>query len=178
MSTTSLLSSVLERTTTETLIRKRDGRIVTWDLKRVIRAIALAFHDVRTNNGPKTANDAQYGLSYPDYVKVLTIANHVYNVIQARYFSQSVQPTIEQIQDVVEISLMAEAEYEVAKAFMLYRARRNVSRLTRYDPRIISDYIITAKYVRYLTDKKRRETLDEAVDRVLQIVSALQGSAG
>lgn len=168
MTAATSLNSVLERTSVDRTIRKRDGRVVAWDTSRVLRAVAFAFHDVRHGTEPKADIEAQYfGLDLPDYSKVITIANRVERVINARYFLSGVQPTIEQIQDVVEISIISEAEYEVARAFMVYRMRRNESRLTHYDPSVISDYVITAKYMRHLKDLKRRETLDEAVDRVL-----------
>lgn len=169
---TSALSSVLERTAhaTDRTVFKRDGRVVPWDNQRVVRAVALAFHDVRTNTTVNPHQDSplnMYGLELADWSKVLAIANRVEQVITAKYYMQSHQPTIEQIQDVVELTLMAEGEFEVARSYVKYRAFRNRERLVRYDPAVVSDYVITAKYMRYLEDKKRRETLDEATDRVL-----------
>ena len=163
----SALGSVLERTKIDRSIRKRDGRTVSWDTSRVLRAIALAYHDVRHGGDSNYVEDQYYGLDLTDYTKVVTVANRVERAMNARYFMQGSHPSIEQIQDAVEFSLLSEGEYEVARAFMLYRLRRAENRLVHYDSSAISEYTITAKYMRHLPELKRRETLDEAVDRVL-----------
>lgn len=167
MTSISNTASVLERTVLDRSIRKRDGRVVEWNTDKVIRAVALGFHDARYGNIDKYCQDRTFGLHLSDVVKVMAIADKVERVVNARYFKMGIQPGIEQIQDVVEFTLISENEYEVAKAYMLYRMHRNENRLTHYDSSVISDYIITAKYMRHLEDLRRRETLDEAVDRVL-----------
>lgn len=153
----------------EHMVIKRDGRIVPWDLQRVIRAVALSFFDVRYGDGDNPfKNDLgkMYGLDTDPYMKSVSIGRRAENLIDLKYYHQGVTPTIEQIQDMVEIAIMTEGEYEVARNYVLYRARRSEMRMQRYDPQVMQDYVRTAKYMRYREDLHRRETLDEAVDRV------------
>ena len=76
--------------------------------------------------------------------------------------------TVEQIQDAVEVALMRAQEYEVAKAFILFRQRRADDRAASRapDPSAIAQYIEVSKYARHRPDLRRRETRDETVDRV------------
>lgn len=79
--------------------------------------------------------------------------------------------TVEQIQDAVEVALMKFREYAVAKAYILYRAKRQELRQARLtpDPRAVSDYIHLSKYARYLPDAQRRELYAETVTRVREM---------
>ena len=56
----------------------------------------------------------------------------------------------------------------VAKAYILYRSKREGLRASRLHPdkNAIADYMHPAKYARYLPEKKRRETFLESVARV------------
>jgi ribonucleoside-diphosphate reductase alpha chain len=61
----------------ERLVAKRDGSRVRFDLNKVTRAIALAFHEVRTDNAPNSYRDdalACYGLQSSDFAEVTRIA--------------------------------------------------------------------------------------------------------
>jgi ribonucleoside-triphosphate reductase (thioredoxin) len=77
---------------------------------------------------------------------------------------------VETVQDAVEIALMRQKQYDIAKAFILYRHQRSEARLQRIqktpDGKAISNYIHAGKYARYIPDLKRRETYLETVDRV------------
>lgn len=75
---------------------------------------------------------------------------------------------VEQIQDTVEIALMRAKKYQVAKAYILYRQRRNEARAARRAPdaAAVSGYIHASKYARYLPELQRREVFDETVARV------------
>lgn len=90
--------------------------------------------------------------------------------------------TVEQIQDAVEKGLMEAGAHEVAKAYILFRAKRSEQRASRYiseeeraavaESRAVFktdlEYFQMAdKYARWLDDKKRRETWTEIVDRVV-----------
>lgn len=75
---------------------------------------------------------------------------------------------VENVQDIIEISLMRNKAFDVAKAYILYREKRTELRKARQsvDPKIVSDYIHASKYARYLSELKRRESYHETVTRV------------
>lgn len=77
---------------------------------------------------------------------------------------------VEDVQNAVEIALMRQHQFDVARAFILYRHERERARLGRTsktpDPKAISDYIHAGKYARYLPAKKRREVFAETVARI------------
>jgi ribonucleoside-diphosphate reductase alpha chain len=75
--------------------------------------------------------------------------------------------TVEEIQDIVEISLMR-YNYKIAKEFILYREERRKARQKRKlaDPQALADYIHVSKYARHIPFLMRRETFDETVTRV------------
>lgn len=77
---------------------------------------------------------------------------------------------VEDVQDAVETALMRQGQFEVAKAYILYRHQREQVRQERTtktpDPKAISDYIHAGKYARYLPEKRRREVYPETVARI------------
>lgn len=81
-------------------IKKRDGRLVNFDITKIEHAIQKAFEEQnQTADYAKLANDA---------VSTITSTN----------------PTVEEIQDAVEKTLMTENYPNVAKAYILYRDER------------------------------------------------------
>jgi ribonucleoside-diphosphate reductase alpha chain len=150
------------------LVLKRDGTRVRFDLNKVTRAIALAFHEVRTDNAPNSYRDdalACYGLQSSDFAEVTRIAAGVSQMLELQY-RDGRHPTIEQVQDAVEKGIAASGHWEVARAYMLYRARHAERRLTHYTNNGLSDYIAMAKYARYRPELGRREIYTEGVERV------------
>jgi len=87
-------------------IRKRDGKIVQFDSEKIAAAIAKAFRAVGDDPGTTPAK-----LS----CKVVDAAE--------QQFQKSV-PGVEDIQDIVERTLIEEGYAEAAKAYILYRQRR------------------------------------------------------
>ena len=150
------------------LVAKRDGTRVRFDLNKVTRAIALAFHEVRTDNAANPYRDdmlACYGLQSVDFAEVTRIAAGVSQMLELHY-RDGRHPTIEQVQDAVEKAIAGAGHWEVARAYMLYRARRAERRLTQYANNGLSDYIAMAKYARYRPELGRREIFTEGVERV------------
>ncbi|MCH8474571.1 MAG: recombinase [Opitutales bacterium] len=147
---------------------KRDGREVIWDVSKIIRAVALAFYEVRHETGENPYRDdpqASYGLSAEDSFKVSTIAQRVSQMLELSY-RKGKNPTIEEIQDIVEMAIAAEGEWNVARAYILYRQKQAERRITRFAENGLKDYIAVSKYARYREDLGRRETFPEAVERV------------
>ncbi len=150
------------------MVLKRDGNKVRFDLTKVTRAIALAFHEVRTDNATNPYRDdmlACYGLESRDFAEVMKIAAAVSQMLELHYRNGK-HPTIEQVQDAVEKAIAAGGHWEVARSYMLYRARRAERRLTHYADSGMADYIAMAKYARYRPELGRREVFTEGVDRV------------
>ena len=83
-------------------VKKRDGRILDFDKKKISNAILQAMEEVKHIDkrvASRIAND---------------ISKLSYNIIE-----------IEEIQDIVEEKLMASSFKDVAKEYILYREKRN-----------------------------------------------------
>lgn len=151
---------------------KRSGERVPWDQERIVRALCLAFYDVRTQgteNPEKEDPEAFYGLKAighaQDYEKATELATKATRML-TKEFNAGKTPTIEQIQDVVERVLYAEEEYDVARSYILYRAKQAERRFKSYSDNGMSEYVRMTKYARYIPEQLRRETLPESVNRV------------
>ena len=86
---------------------KRDGRIVDFDPTRIREAIRKAMVHVN-----------RY-----DEESLNKVVNHVLQLIAEKYGAERI-PHVEEIQDIVELSLVKFDLYEVAKAYILYRKER------------------------------------------------------
>jgi ribonucleoside-diphosphate reductase alpha chain len=153
---------------TPRLVVKRDGSTVPWDASKIIRAVALAFHDVQFHGAPNPHRDdaaAHYGVDLDTFLKVMAIAGRTTRMLELVY-RQGRNPTIEQIQDTVEKAIAAEGEWAVARSYIVYRERQAALRLQHYAENGLADYIACAKYARYRPEFGRREMFGEAVERV------------
>ena len=98
-----------------TKVVKRSGEIADYDRQKIQNAIGKAIIAVE-----KRAN--------PDKAEFLTDATEEHlRVLLAGRRAHSI-PAIEEIQDVVETVLIENKEVEVAKAYILYRARHDAMR--------------------------------------------------
>ena len=94
---------------------KRSGEIADYDRKKIEAAIGKAIEAVEKRNDPERA------ASLTDMVEEklrIMLAGNRHNSI----------PAIEEIQDIVESVLIENKEVEVAKAYILYRARHEAIR--------------------------------------------------
>ena len=89
-------------------IKKRDGRIVPFNQRKITNAIWKAAEAV----GGKDRERAQY------------LSDKVVDILERR-FNENTIATVEQIQDVVEAVLMRHGHYTTAKAYILYRDLHN-----------------------------------------------------
>jgi ribonucleoside-diphosphate reductase alpha chain len=89
-----------------TKIVKRDGRVVDFNPDKVITAIHKAAQSV--------------GSTSIDLAK--SLAETVVKSLEFKFSSKT--PTVEEIQDVVEDTLIASGEAKIAKAYILYRQKR------------------------------------------------------
>ncbi len=91
-------------------IKKRDGRVVAFDERKIFIAITQAFESC--------------GKHDKETVEKITDAT----VEQLDEIFKKKIPTVEQVQDIVEETLMSNNEPEVAKAYIIYRAERTKQR--------------------------------------------------
>ncbi|OGC98547.1 recombinase [Candidatus Amesbacteria bacterium RIFCSPHIGHO2_01_FULL_47_34] len=151
-------------------IIKRDGRVMSFDAQKIEKAITKCFASLGAD--PNT--------TIPD------LTRQVINAVAARYK----EPTVEQVQDVVEMILQAAGEFSAAKHYILYRAEHAKLRETRpvpeevraafeeseiYFPSQLQKFQFFDKYSRFSYDVGRRETWKETVDRALSFLHELAG---
>jgi ribonucleoside-triphosphate reductase (thioredoxin) len=143
-------------------VTKRDGRVAPFESKRIKRALDRCYDALERLPG----------------TPIEEITRQVVNVIAAQY----PEPTVEQIQDTVEMVLQANGEYKAAKAYILYRAEHARLRQTRavpaevkkafdeadqYFPTPIQQFQFYDKYSRFDYNLGRRETWLETVERAV-----------
>ena len=130
--------------------KRRGDHVEGFSLEKIEKAVSAAFTEVQQ---PVSVD------------RVTQIALLVKTKI---LMAHSGVVSVEDIQDLVESTLMEIGAVEVAKSYILYRSKREGIRDARLvpDPTAISDYIHPAKYSRYLAEEKRRETYKETVARV------------
>jgi ribonucleoside-diphosphate reductase alpha chain len=152
---------------TPTKVVKRDGRIENFEASRIEVAITRCFKSLNRSNF-----DAQ------------KITKQIVNIVSAKFE----QPTVEQVQDIVEMVLQAAGEYEAAKSYILYRAEHAKMRESRpvpdevreafeasdkYFPSQIQKFQFYDKYARFTYEHGRRETWIETVDRAIDYLKEL-----
>lgn len=157
------------RVTPATIV-KRDGRVVPFDSERIERAIGKCFAS----------------LGYKPVTPIPDLTRQVVNIVAAKYQ----QPTVEQVQDIVEMVLQSAGEYEAAKHYILYRAehakmrrerpipeavRRAFAESDAYFPTQLQKFQYYDKYARFNYELGRRETWIETVDRAVDYLHELAG---
>src|SRR5919205_3988240 len=151
-----------------TSITKRDGRVVPFDPGRIERALGRCFA----------------ALGREPYTPIPELALRVVNIMSARRG----QPSVERVQDAVELTLQAAGEFEAAKAYILYRAEHAKQRQERpipdevraafaqadqYFPTPLQKFQFFDKYSRFDYARGRRETWIETVDRSVDFLHEL-----
>ena len=132
---------------------KRDGRIVPFNIERIENALRRCFETI----GKSPA------------IPVEVIAKQAVNVVASKYD----HPTVEAIQDIVEMTLQAAGEFSAAKHYILYRAEHAKLRQSRpvpldirnafaesdaYFPTQLQKFQFYDKYSRFNYELGHRET--------------------
>lgn len=108
-------------------IKKRDGRIVRFNEKKILNAILKAMHSVGETDREKAAE----------------MTSQVVQLLEKRYDGHTI-PEVEQIQDIVEEVLIKNRRVAVAKSFILYRELhrhiRDINSLIDSDE-LVSNYV-------------------------------------
>ncbi|HEX3247305.1 MAG TPA: ATP cone domain-containing protein, partial [Chloroflexota bacterium] len=154
------------------MIVKRDGRVVSFEIQRIENALHRCFDSFQ--RAPETP--------------VSELASRVVNIVAAK--SNGEPPTVEGVQDIVEMVLQAAGEFEAAKRYILYRAERAREREDRpvpdevreafaasdvYFPTPIQRFQYFDKYSRFDYQQGRRETWVETVDRAVDFLHEIGG---
>src|SRR5512133_1783443 len=99
-------------------VAKRSGQIEKYNRKRILEAIDKAFKAVR-------------GVAFPERAeKVAQAVEEKLRIVMAGRHPNSI-PAIEEIQDLVESALIKEKEVDIARAYILYRAKHEAIRETQ-----------------------------------------------
>ncbi|MFZ5391076.1 MAG: ATP cone domain-containing protein, partial [Patescibacteria group bacterium] len=158
------VSTATNKTQKLNQILKRDGRKVEFDPAKIVEAIFKAGRET----GEFTREEAA------------RLAFKVDEELE-RIYDGHTTPTVEQVQDIVELVLMRSKWLKTARAYIVYREEH--AHLRRHRPEIpqevkdlakeskqyfrnqLSEYVFYSTYSRWLPDKGRRETWVETVDR-------------
>ncbi len=154
-----------------TKIRKRDGRIVPFNVEKISNAIYKAM--LATGEGSE--KDAKF-VAHRVFLELVKISKRHNTFI----------PTIEGVQDSVEAELILGDYVKTAKAYILYRKERaklraegigvpeDVKKLTleskRYFRNPLSEFIYYRSYSKWIDDESRRETWIETIDRYMDFM--------
>jgi ribonucleoside-triphosphate reductase len=154
--------------TLPTQVVKRDGRQVVFDINRIENAVSRSFAQCEE----------------PISVSASEVAERAASTIAARALPDEA-PSVEQIQDAVELVLQSSGAYEAAKKFILHRAQHADDRKTRevpdeikatfadaaqYFPTDFQQFMFFDKYSKYNYDLGRRETWIETVTRTIDFL--------
>ena len=152
-------------------VTKRDGRVVSFNSELIENALQKCFSSIGRT---------------PD-VSIKRIAQQAINVVSSKYD----QPTVENIQDIVEMTLQAVGEFNAAKHYILYRAEHAKMRQSRpvpsairaafeesdsFFPTQIQKFQFYDKYSRFNYELGHRETWVETVDRATDYLKELSGN--
>ena len=93
-------------------IIKRDGTKVDFEKAKIEIAIAKAFYSVDSSIKEE---------------ELKKMSDRIETTIQEKYPKDHI-PTVEEVQDLVELTLIDENYYREVKSFILYRAKHNMDR--------------------------------------------------
>ncbi len=152
-------------------LRKRDGEIVKFDIRRISVAVGKAM---------KASGEGDEFEAHRIAEKVVL---HLY---KSNIKNQHYVPTVEEIQDAVERELIWEDFADTAKAYILYREKRAQERAqkadvpaetkklykeaSKYFRNQLAEFVYYRTYSRWIEEENRRETWIETVDRYLDFM--------
>ena len=94
-------------------VQKRDGAVVDFDREKIVHAIFKAAQSVGGSDRDEAAKTADLVVSY-----------------LSKKFKDDYTPNVEEIQDLVEKALIERGHATTAKAYIIYRHRKNVESST------------------------------------------------
>ncbi|MEM2165562.1 MAG: vitamin B12-dependent ribonucleotide reductase [Candidatus Bathyarchaeia archaeon] len=133
-------------------VRKRDGRLEAFDPNRIYNAIMKAFNAVGESDGESVAK----------------LTKAVVSIVEEK-FKDSI-PGVEDIQDIVEETLIRHGYARVAKEYILYRRMRADIRSLKRIIGVYDDLKLTVNAVRLL---ERRYLLRDLDGRIIETPSQM-----
>lgn len=160
-----------------TQVQKRNGLIVPFDIDRIASAVNKAM--IATGEGS------------PEEAEM--IANQVYaDLVRISKKHPTFIPTVEGVQNSVEKELMLSEYITTAKAYILYREKRNTLRYKgvevpekvrklaeqskSYFKNSLGEFVYYRTYSRWIPEENRRETWIETVDRYVDFMKENLGN--
>ena len=158
-------------------VQKRDGKIVTFNIDKIINAINKAM--LASKEG--SLRDAEI------------IANRVLmEIVKITKKYKTFVPTVEGIQDTVEQELMLSDFVKTSKNYILYREQRakirslgitvpdHVKKLAKdskkYFRNALSEFVYYRSYAKWIEEENRRETWIETIDRYVNFMKKNLGN--
>ncbi len=154
-----------------TKVKKRDGKIVDFDIARIINAIFKAM--TASDEGSEEEAELVANKVLADLVRV--VKKH-----------KDFVPSVEGIQDSVEKELILSEYVNTAKSYIIYRQRRSelrekgmivpekvkklVEESKQYFKNPLGELVYYRSYSKWLKDERRRETWVETVDRYISFM--------
>lgn len=147
-------------------VRKRNGQLVPFEQEKIALAVRAAMKEVKRHDKSEKVTD--------DIVAFLN-----------KHFKRIV-PTVEDIQDVVEDVLIQHKMHDVAKAYILYRAKREELRDLKYSFGVRDDLKLTLNAITVLQKRYLRrdekgtiiETPEQMFRRIARHVASAEKKAG
>lgn len=152
-------------------IIKRDGRIVPFDLEKIVSAIWKGMNTVQEGS-----MDEARVVASQVYAELIRIKRKFANFV----------PTVEGTQDIVEAELMRSDYVKSAKHYVLYRqeraklrakgfevpatVRKLASDSKKYFRNALGEFVYYRSYARWIDAENRRETWIETVDRYVSFM--------
>ena len=128
---------------------KRAGDVVSYDEEKIVLAISRAYLAVE---GGQVANSARV------HEKSERSAAKITSILSKHRGSRAIN--IEDIQDLVELSLMRSGEHKVARSYVLYREERSKERLEKEKskkPSVAEDDFIVVSYGKHRSAKEQEQ---------------------
>lgn len=138
---------------TITKIRKRDGSIADFDKEKITNAIFRAAESVGGKDREESAR----------------VAGRVMEMIDEKYSGDQL-PGVEEVQDIVEKALVETGHAATAKAYILYRHRKNVDREMKKAMGVEDDLKLPLNSIQVL---ERRYLLKDENGKIIETPSQL-----
>ncbi|MCP8305056.1 MAG: ribonucleotide-diphosphate reductase subunit alpha [archaeon] len=143
-------------------IRKRDGRIVKFEVDKITNAIHKAFMAVNRKDGEEAKK----------------LSSQVVATLEDRFEGKT--PHVEDVQDVVEETLIKNGYADVAKAYILYRKKRTEIREAKRFFGVADDLklsvnaisVLERRYLQKDMEAKIIETPKQMFERVVETVAS------
>ncbi len=152
-------------------VKKRDGKAAPFKLERIVRAIALAAYGAKheeSKNPHRDNPELRYGLDEATFKDVFDLSAEVRDMVIEK-FGTAGAPGVEDVQDLIELTLLKHDRYEIARHYIFYRIQHSELRPVVHGDCGLQDYIAISRYCRYDENLGRREIWPEAVERVAQM---------